>query len=90
MPGRPAEVRANTAKERAATIVLSLPIVEGQWLAKARTGSASAQDDDDPDVWTGILPVHTVFGEPVSTPQAVERGIPVSPSVTARVAGQTR
>jgi len=90
MPGRPAEVRGNTAKERAATIVLRLPIAEGQWLAKARTGSATVHDEDDPSVWTGILPVHTVFGEPMPTSKAAEGGIPVSPSVAARVAGQRR
>ena len=89
MPGRLDEVRANTAKERAATIVLRLPIIDGQWLAKARTGSASAQEDDDPSVWTGVVPVRTVLGEPVPSPETAARGIPVSPSITRRVAGRS-
>ena len=38
MPGRAGEVRANTAKERAATIVLRLPIVDGQWLVAGSSG----------------------------------------------------
>lgn len=90
MPGRAAEVRPNTPKERAATIVLRLPIVEGQWLAKARTGSASALEDDDPSVWTGVLPVRTVLDAPVPTAEAAARGIPVPPSVTRRLANDPR
>ena len=86
MPGRAGEVRANTAKERAATIVLRLPIVDGQWLAKARTGSASVEEGDDPSVWTGVLPVRTVFGLPQPSPETAERGIPVAGSVARRVA----
>ncbi len=88
MPGRAGEVRANTAKERAATIVLRLPIVDGQWLAKARTGSASVEEGDDPSVWTGVLPVRTVFGLPQPSPETAERGIPVAGSVARRVADQ--
>ena len=86
MPGRAAEARANTAKERAATIVLRLPIVDGQWLAKARTGPASVLEDDDPSVWTGVLPVRTVLDTPVPTAEAAARGIPLPASIEQRLA----
>ncbi len=83
MPGRPQEVRGNTRKERAATSVLALPIVEGRWAAKMRAAPPSRDQDDDPTVWTGVLPVSTTFGEPVDAPWA--DGIPVSPSVLTRL-----
>ena len=48
MPGRAAEVRALTAKELAATTVLRLPIRDGSWTAKARSGPPGSDPDDDP------------------------------------------
>ncbi|MGV9793873.1 pyridoxamine 5'-phosphate oxidase family protein [Gordonia sp. NPDC003422] len=74
IPGRVAEVPAATAKEIAATITLRLPIVDGQWLAKARTGGPGV----DVDGWTGVVPVRTVFDEPIGysdgeVPESVRR-----------------
>jgi nitroimidazol reductase NimA-like FMN-containing flavoprotein (pyridoxamine 5'-phosphate oxidase superfamily) len=86
MPGRPAEVRGHTAKEIAATVVLRLPIRDGSWTAKARTGSPGADEDADPNAWTGVLPLLHGFGAAVPTERAHSDGIPVPESVTRRIA----
>lgn len=62
LPGRSAEVRDHTRKELSATSILQLPIIEGQWLTKARAGGPL---DDDAGGWTGVVPVRTVYGEPI-------------------------
>ncbi|MEO9330206.1 pyridoxamine 5'-phosphate oxidase family protein [Gordonia aurantiaca] len=62
IPGRVAEVRDMTAKEVAATLAMRLPIVDGQWIVKARRGGPSSPSD----AWTGVVPVRTVYGAPVT------------------------
>ncbi|WP_299570325.1 pyridoxamine 5'-phosphate oxidase family protein [uncultured Williamsia sp.] len=64
IPGRVAEVRGHTRKEVAATATLVLPIVDGQWIAKARSGPPG--EPEDPTTWTGVVPVRTVYDEPVT------------------------
>ena len=64
MPGRRGELRGHLPKEIAATLVLELPIGD-DWTAKQRTGDPSA--DDPAEVWTGVLPVVTSYGEPVAS-----------------------
>jgi len=65
VPGRSATLRPHARKELAATRVLALPLLEAS--VKARTGGPV---DDEPDVeaggWAGVVPVRTVFGEPVT------------------------
>ena len=84
MPGRAAEVRALTAKELAATTVLRLPIRDGSWAAKARSGPPSSDADDDPQVWTGVLPLRTGFDAPTATGGG---GIPLPESIRRRLSG---
>jgi uncharacterized protein len=85
---RTAEVRASTAKELAATLVLRVS------LERASVKIAAGPPDVDPDdveprsVWAGILPLSTVAGEPMSSPD-VPDGVDVPPSVR-RAAGRTR
>lgn len=63
--GRWKEVRPPTTLEMKATTVLSLPIDEAS--AKIRTGDPVDDDEDyDLDVWAGVLPFHTVTGDPIS------------------------
>ena len=62
IPGRVAEVRETTRKELAATVALRLPIVDGQWIAKVRTGGPGA----DAAGWTGVVPMRTVFDDPIT------------------------
>ncbi len=62
IPGRVAEVRKTTRKELAATVALRLPIVDGQWIAKARTGGPGVESAD----WTGVVPMRTVYDAPIT------------------------
>ncbi|WP_422743700.1 pyridoxamine 5'-phosphate oxidase family protein [Mycobacterium sp. WMMD1722] len=74
IPGRVAECPPHSAKEVASTLLLAVPIVEGQWVAKARTGPAAPGA-----AWTGVVPVHSHYGaphtdSPLSVPASV-RGL---------------
>jgi nitroimidazol reductase NimA-like FMN-containing flavoprotein (pyridoxamine 5'-phosphate oxidase superfamily) len=66
-PGRWDAARTPTRKELAATAVLALPLAEAS--VKVRSGPpADDAEDRALAVWAGILPVRTVFGEPVPDP----------------------
>ncbi|GEE03047.1 flavin-nucleotide-binding protein [Gordonia spumicola] len=62
IPGRSAETAPITKKEVAATIALRLPIVDGKWIAKSRSGGAGVETDG----WTGVVPMRTVYDEPIT------------------------
>lgn len=62
LPGRVDEVRAHTAKELGATLVLALPIVDGQWITKQRAGGPKT---DDASGWTGHVPMRVVYDAPI-------------------------
>ena len=64
IPGRVAEVRANTGKERAATLALRLPIIDGHWVAKKNAGTPA--EPTDPTSWTGVVPAAVTFGAPIT------------------------
>ncbi|MGN6576142.1 MAG: pyridoxamine 5'-phosphate oxidase family protein [Nocardioides sp.] len=81
IPGRLAEVRASTAKELAATMVLAMPIE--QWSLRV----SEQWPDDEPsdvagDAWAGVVPLHLATGEPRPTPD-LRPGIAVPASVSA-------
>lgn len=65
VPGRSAGCRPPSPKESAATTVLRVPLLEVS--LKARTGPP-VDDDEDLllDHWAGLVPVQTVYGEPVA------------------------
>lgn len=63
VPGRSSEVRGHLPKEVAATLVLALDIVDGNWTAKERSGGAG--DDHVPGVWRGVVPFEKRWGEPI-------------------------
>jgi uncharacterized protein len=68
IPGRWAAARQPTAKEMAATAVLSLPLTEAS--VKIRSGMpADDPADHDLDVWAGVLPIAVTFGQPLPDPQ---------------------
>jgi uncharacterized protein len=79
LPGRVAELRRPTPRERAATLVLALPITE--WSLKI---SAGWPDDPADDVagpaWAGVVPRHITYGAPLAAPD-LRAGIDVPPSV---------
>lgn len=77
IPGRVAEVRPMTKKESAATLAMSLPIVDGRWMVKVRTGPPSSEEPDAP-VWQGVVPIRTVAGEPEPAPWVRDQPIPPS------------
>ena len=63
IPGRWAAARQPTAKEMAATAVLSVPLAEAS--VKIRTGMPADEPEDyELDVWAGVLPVALTFAEP--------------------------
>jgi nitroimidazol reductase NimA-like FMN-containing flavoprotein (pyridoxamine 5'-phosphate oxidase superfamily) len=77
--GRWATVRPPTAQEIAATMILSVPLVEAS--AKIRTGFAvdDAKEYASP-AWTGVLPFKWTPGEPVRDPRGTE-ATPVPASI---------
>jgi nitroimidazol reductase NimA-like FMN-containing flavoprotein (pyridoxamine 5'-phosphate oxidase superfamily) len=68
VPGRWREVRSPNRKELKATSVLAMPIREAS--VKSRSGPPT--DDGSPDaqldVWAGVVPILTRFGEPEPSP----------------------
>lgn len=81
IPGRVAEVRTSTAKELAATMVLSLPIGADNWSLKIANGWP---EDPEEDVaaggWAGLVPMTVSYGQPLRAPDC-DTGIPVPRSV---------
>lgn len=79
MPGRSQEVRDNSRKEMAATMVLRVPLDRAS--VKVSAGPADDPDDGESrDVWAGILPLAMTAGEP---DPAVD--VPVGVAVPASV-----
>ena len=69
--GRGAEVRMPRDDELKQTTIVALPIHEAS--AKARTGPpVDDPADADLPVWTGILPISLVGGEPEDAPDVIE------------------
>ena len=84
LPGRTGEVRDMTAKEAAATLTMALPITDGGWTVKVRTGPPGAPQEPT-DAWCGVVPFRLVAGAAEPAPW-VPAGAPLPPSV-ARLTG---
>jgi len=81
MPGRSAEVPPHTKKQVAATAALAMDLTEGQWTVKIRDGGPGEPEEDvDPGLWTGVLPVATAYRSPRPA-ERVAPGTPVPPSI---------
>jgi nitroimidazol reductase NimA-like FMN-containing flavoprotein (pyridoxamine 5'-phosphate oxidase superfamily) len=81
-PGSWAATRRPDRRELAATAVLALDLTEAS--LKVRTGPPGDDERDlDAPVWGGVLPVRTVFGDPVPDPL-----LPPGTPLPARVAGR--
>ena len=66
-PGRSRESRPSTQQELKATGVLRLDLNEVS--AKVREGGVGDDEADQAlDYWAGIVPIHTVVGEPIDDP----------------------
>ena len=71
MPGRWEQLRPPTAKELAATTLLSMPINE--WSVKVSDGWPDDPDEDlHQPVWAGVVPIESAFGAPIPTPDLQE------------------
>ena len=85
LPGRLAEVRPNSPRELAATLVLSMPIRE--WSMKV---SADWPTDRTGDItgsaWAGLIPLRIQPGNPQPAPD-LRPGTPIPPSVRALLPG---
>ncbi len=88
VPGRTSEVRPMTRREQSATLAMALPITDGRWVLKARTGGPG-EPDEETTAWTGVVPFRTVAGDPEPAPHATASGAPVPASVRALVARWT-
>ena len=77
--GRWATVRAPTEQEIAATMILTVPLVEAS--AKVRTGFAVDHESEYVSpAWTGVLPFKWSPGEPQRDPRG-NPAIPVPPNI---------
>jgi nitroimidazol reductase NimA-like FMN-containing flavoprotein (pyridoxamine 5'-phosphate oxidase superfamily) len=82
-PGRSAEVPAHTRKQLAATQALAMDITDDHWTVKIRNqGPTPPADSDhaDPNLWTGILPIQTTYGAPISS-EHLAADLPIAQSV---------
>jgi nitroimidazol reductase NimA-like FMN-containing flavoprotein (pyridoxamine 5'-phosphate oxidase superfamily) len=84
VPGRTSEVRPMTRREEAATLAMALPITDGRWLLKERTGGPSTPEEAT-DAWCGVVPLRVVAGIPDAAPWTLAAGTPVPPSVAGLV-----
>ena len=75
-------------KEVSATVALALDITNDNWLLKVNAGDTDEEFFED-DVWTGVVPVHTAYGEPERSPW-LDDDVPVPPSVEALREGHRR
>jgi len=85
IPGRSAELRASTARELAATLVLRLGIGPDNWSLKiGDEWPADPEEDIAAGAWAGVVPILTSYGEPLRAPDC-DQAIPVPPSVRGMV-----
>jgi uncharacterized protein len=81
IPGRVAELRASRGKELVATIALRLVIGADNWSLKVSAGWPDDPDDDiEAGAWAGVVPLSTVYGEPLRAPDCPPE-VPVPASV---------
>jgi nitroimidazol reductase NimA-like FMN-containing flavoprotein (pyridoxamine 5'-phosphate oxidase superfamily) len=84
LPGRTGEVPPMTRRERAATLAMALPITEGQWLLKVRSGGPS-DPEGETDAWCGVVPFRTVAEAPLPAAWTEAAGTEVPASVATLV-----
>jgi nitroimidazol reductase NimA-like FMN-containing flavoprotein (pyridoxamine 5'-phosphate oxidase superfamily) len=80
VPGRTREVRKSTAKELAATTLLSISLAEAS--VKIRTGMPQDDEGAGTGVWSGVIPIHLVADTPIASDEE-SRNLPIPKSVIA-------
>lgn len=87
IPGRSEELRPSTAKELAATVVLTLPIGPDNWSVKV---ADDWPEDEEADVaaggWAGVVPIVSAYGSPMRAPDC-DPAISVPESVRSMTYG---
>jgi nitroimidazol reductase NimA-like FMN-containing flavoprotein (pyridoxamine 5'-phosphate oxidase superfamily) len=79
LPGRWDEARRPSVKEDKGTKLLAIEIDEAS--AKVRTGPPGDDDEDlDSGIWAGVIPLETIAGTPIPSPD-LEEGVAIPPSV---------
>jgi hypothetical protein len=67
--------RPTTGKEAAGTMIIELPIEK--YSLKSRTGGVNDEPEDkDLPIWSGIIPLSRVKGEPITAPDSEGIAIP--------------
>jgi hypothetical protein len=66
-PGRWAELRPMSAKDRKATSVMWMDLAEASAKIRAETNHDDPGDEAWP-TWAGVIPLHTVIGTPEPDP----------------------
>ncbi len=67
MPGRRAELRKSTEKELKATSIIFFPLDEYS-IKVSNSAPKDDLEDLDTKVWAGVLPMQTIYGQPIEAP----------------------
>jgi nitroimidazol reductase NimA-like FMN-containing flavoprotein (pyridoxamine 5'-phosphate oxidase superfamily) len=75
IPGMVGYARPTTAKEAAGTMIIELPIEK--YSLKSRTGGVMDEPEDkDLKIWSGIIPLESVKGLPITAPDSEGVALP--------------
>ncbi len=75
VPGMTSYARPTTAKEAAGTMIIELPIEK--YSLKSRTGGVIDEPEDkELQIWSGVIPLGRVKGEPITAPDSEGLAIP--------------
>ena len=75
VPGMVGYARPTTAKEAAGTMIIELPLEK--FSLKSRTGGVIDEPEDkELQIWSGIIPLTRVEGEPITAPDSAGISVP--------------
>lgn len=75
VPGMTSYARPTTAKEAAGTMIIELAIEK--FSMKSRTGGVMDEPEDkELKIWSGIIPLERVKGEPITAPDSQGVALP--------------
>ena len=75
VPGMTSYARPTTGKEAAGTMIIELPIEK--YSLKSRTGGVMDEPEDkDLEIWSGIIPLQRIKGEPITAPDSTGIEVP--------------
>ena len=75
IPGMVGYARPTTSKEAAGTMIIELPIEK--YSLKSRTGGVMDEPEDkELPIWSGVIPLSRVKGEPITAPESQGVALP--------------